>query len=62
MQVEPNARKIQEHQRKYERLRKEQGPKRVERDKQRQQAKAVSTHNRDIDVIFHEKAHLHSLN
>ncbi|KAK2664564.1 hypothetical protein Ddye_003138 [Dipteronia dyeriana] len=38
--VEPNARKIQEHRRKYERLRKEWDLKKADREKQRQQAEA----------------------
>lgn len=47
-QVEPNARKILEHRRKYERLWKEKELKDVERERQRRQAEAVSRVNHVI--------------
>jgi suppressor of tumorigenicity protein 13 len=40
LQVEPNAHKIMEHRRKYERLRKEREEKRAERDRLRRRAEA----------------------
>lgn len=41
LQVEPNVKKIEEHRRKYERLRKEKELKKVEQDRQRRQAAQV---------------------
>lgn len=40
LQVEPNAHKIEEHRRKYERLRKEREAQKIERERQRQRAEA----------------------
>lgn len=40
MQVEPNAHKLEEHRRKYERLRKERDDKKIERERQRRRAEA----------------------
>lgn len=40
VQVEPNAHKIEEHRRKYDRLRKERGEKKLERERQRRRAEA----------------------
>ena len=40
LQVEPNAHKIVEHRRKYDRLRKEREEKKAERDRLRQRAEA----------------------
>lgn len=51
-QVEPNARRIQEHRRKYERLRKERELKNFERERQRKQAVAVSRANTIILLLF----------
>lgn len=41
LQVEPNARKIEEHRRKYQRLRKEKEQKKAERGRQRQRTAEV---------------------
>ncbi|KAJ4973042.1 hypothetical protein NE237_006216 [Protea cynaroides] len=51
--VEPNAHKIEEHQRKYERLRKDREIKKAERQRQQRQAEAQATYER-------EKAKVHS--
>lgn len=40
MQVSPNAHKIEEHRRKYERLRKERELRKIERERQRRHAEA----------------------
>ena len=40
VQVEPNAHRIEEHRRKYERLRKEKEDKKIERERQRRRAQA----------------------
>lgn len=40
VQVEPNAHKIEEHRRKYDRLRKEREEKKLERERQRRKAEA----------------------
>lgn len=40
MQVEPNAHKIEEHRRKYERLRKERELRKIQRERQRRHAEA----------------------
>lgn len=40
VQVEPNAQRLEEHRRKYERLRKEKEDKKIEREKQRRRAQA----------------------
>lgn len=40
IQVEPNAHKIEEHRRKYDRLRKEREDRKAERDRQRRRAEA----------------------
>lgn len=40
LQVEPNAQKIEEHRRKYERLRRERELKKIERDRQQKRAAA----------------------
>lgn len=39
-QVEPNAHKIEEHRRKYDRLRKEREDRKIERERQRRRAEA----------------------
>ncbi|THU74038.1 hypothetical protein C4D60_Mb04t29150 [Musa balbisiana] len=44
--VEPNAHKIEEHRRKYDRLRKEQEDKKVERERQRRRAEAQATYEK----------------
>jgi hypothetical protein len=46
LKVEPNAHKIVEHRRKYERLRKEREEKRAERDRLRRRAEAQVIHTR----------------
>jgi len=48
--VEPNAHKIEEHRRKYERLHKEREDKKKERERQRRRAEA-QVHNYDIDML-----------
>ncbi|KAK3228326.1 hypothetical protein Dsin_008188 [Dipteronia sinensis] len=62
--VEPNARKIQEHRRKYERLRKEWDLKKADREKRRQQAeadRAASSVLKDGQVmIIHSVSELES--
>ena len=46
MQVEPNAHKIEEHRRKYDRLRKEREDRKAERERQRRKAEAqVNSHH-----------------
>ena len=46
MQVEPNAHKIEEHRRKYDRLRKEREDRKAERERQRRKAEAqVDSHH-----------------
>lgn len=42
-QVEPNAHRIEEHRRKYDRLRKEREEKKIERERQRRRAQAQVT-------------------
>jgi len=42
-QVEPNAHRIEEHRRKYEKLHKERGDRKAERERQRRRAKAQVT-------------------
>ncbi|KAF3448397.1 hypothetical protein FNV43_RR09110 [Rhamnella rubrinervis] len=44
--VEPNAHRIEEHRRKYERLRKEREEKRIERERQRRRAEAQATYEK----------------
>ncbi|XP_042509875.1 FAM10 family protein At4g22670-like [Macadamia integrifolia] len=44
--VEPNAHKIEEHHRKYERLRKEKEEKRIERERQRRKAEAQAAYEK----------------
>ncbi|URE19018.1 Thioredoxin [Musa troglodytarum] len=44
--VEPNAHKIEEHRRKYERLRKEREARKIERERQRQRAEANAVYER----------------
>ncbi|THU61704.1 hypothetical protein C4D60_Mb07t26120 [Musa balbisiana] len=44
--VEPNAHKIEEHRRKYERLRKEREAQKIERERQRQRAEANAVYER----------------
>lgn len=51
-QVEPNARRIQEHRRKYERLHKEMELKYFEHERQRKQAEAVSRVNTILLLLF----------
>lgn len=41
--VEPNVHKVQEHRRKYEKLRKERDLKKAEREEQKRKAEAVSS-------------------
>lgn len=43
VQVEPNAHRIEEHRRKYERLHKEREEKKIERERQRRRAEAQVT-------------------
>lgn len=50
--VEPNAHKIEEHHRKYERLRKERQLKKIELERQRWQAKTQDTYERDEKMKF----------
>ncbi|XXG75942.1 hypothetical protein AAC387_Pa08g0405 [Persea americana] len=44
--VEPNAHKIEEHRRKYDRLRKERGEKKLERERQRRRAEAQAAYEK----------------
>ncbi|XP_059641560.1 TPR repeat-containing thioredoxin TDX isoform X2 [Cornus florida] len=48
--VEPNVHKIEEHHRKYERLRKEKELRKIERERQQRRAEAQSTFERDRKV------------
>lgn len=43
VQVEPNVHRIEEHRRKYERLHKERGERKIERERQRRRAEAQVT-------------------
>ncbi|MCD7459668.1 hypothetical protein HAX54_041585 [Datura stramonium] len=45
-QVEPNAHKIEEHRRKYDRLRKEQEDRKIERERQRRKAEAQAAYEK----------------
>ncbi|XP_009770330.1 TPR repeat-containing thioredoxin TDX [Nicotiana sylvestris] len=47
IKVEPNARKIEEHCRKYERLRQEKKQRKIERERQRRQAEAKAAYEKD---------------
>lgn len=54
LQVEPNAQKIEEHRRKYERLRRERELKKIERDRQQKRAAAqviIKTYHEVSSII-----------
>jgi suppressor of tumorigenicity protein 13 len=60
LKVEPNAHKIVEHRRKYERLRKEREEKRAERDRLRRRAEAQVIHTKaGLQEFTSESYYLH---